>query len=113
MNNELKTALQNLAAISEKDTRMGNGREVLRLFQRIQRGFLGSNQIVCDVEAREIDVRLHLYFYKKNLDINSEVTMHFWYDPTEVYSSYQIKKQFFTRLRNFINEIKACYYEQE
>ena len=112
MNKELIEALQALSAISAKDTRIGSSREVLRLFQRIQRMVANTDRLTCEVDARLIRMCLAMYFYPEGA-YESKYSFYFSISKIEIITTYQNKKRFFNELSEFIDNIKNYYNERE
>lgn len=112
MSEELKLALQALGAISEKDTRMGSLREVLRLFQRVQRIVFQLKGFTCNIDSRDSSLSLSMYYYPVDKYFYvADFT--FYYSQISWSSSYQLKKDFFTGLKLFINNVKNYCYGKE
>lgn len=112
MSEELKFALQALGAISEKDTRLGNRREVLRFFQKIQRMIAFTKLLTCEVDARIASICLAISFYP---DDRHQFEQYFYFRliDDEKATSYKIKRQFFNEFSEFIQHIKDYYNERE
>lgn len=112
MSEELKLALQALGAISEKDTRLGNRREILRFFQRIQRVVAFTKLLTCEVDARITSICLAISFYP---DDRYPFVQYFFFRliDDEKTTSYKIKRQFFNELSEFVQHIKDYYNERE
>ena len=112
MSEELKFALQALGAISEKDTRMGSLKEVLRLFQKVQRIVYPIENITCNIDSRNASLSLSMYLYPNSF-VPSVCNLTFFYSQCSWSTSYELKKRFFSDLNSFINNIKNYYYDKE
>ena len=112
MSEELKFALQALGAISEKDARMGSLKEVLRLFQKVQRIVYPIDDLSCHIDSRNLCLSISMYYYPDSI---SDYVAHccFFYSQISCVTSYKLKKDFFAELQQFITNIKNYYYEQQ
>lgn len=112
MSEQLKLALQALGAISEKDTRLGNRREVLRFLQKIQRMVAFTKLLTCEVDARIASICIAISFYP---DDRYPFVQYFFFRfiDDEKSTSYKIKRQFFYELSEFVQHIKEYYNERE
>lgn len=112
MSVELKLALQALGVISEKDARVGNLKEVLRLFQNIQKITVDCVDLTCSVYVSDIYISFSLHFYDETgVDIIDGMLTS--YNPDTCVSSYRFKKQFFSDLKSFIKNVRKYCYEKE
>lgn len=97
----------------QKDIRLGNREQFLRLFQRIQRSVLESENFAVSIRESPQSLFLWIVFYLDYFDPHEDpVSLSFSFNLNSSKSSFVIKRDFLKDLDNFITEVRKKYESQ-